>query len=166
MPPLFPITGILQGGCWAVKLSNLWLLLWQSREEQLDQPLSVKRDSPGSAQLPHWHQWDGQHWIRLQSKKEEIVEMACHWIALISLRCSGNQAAILLEAPILKTYTQKIFFKSCQFPSSGLPHRESLVPQTPHSLAAKVEECTAGCTNQLNKKIQALKRMSTKLTNQ
>ena len=28
---------------------------------------------------------------------------------------------------------------------------ESLAPQVSHSLAAKVEECTAGWTNQLNK---------------
>ena len=27
--------------------------------------------------------------------------MACHWIALIPLRCSGNQATILLEALVL-----------------------------------------------------------------
>ena len=27
--------------------------------------------------------------------------MACYWIALIPLRCSGNQATILLEALVL-----------------------------------------------------------------
>ena len=29
----FPIIGILQDGCWAVKLSMIWQLLWQPREE-------------------------------------------------------------------------------------------------------------------------------------
>ena len=49
----FPIIGIFQDRCWAVKLSMIWQLLWQPREEHIDQLLSAKRDSPGSVPLPH-----------------------------------------------------------------------------------------------------------------
>ena len=97
----FPIIGTLQDGCWAVKLSMIWQLLWQPREKDIDQLLSAKRDSPGSVPLPQWYQEDGQHWIRLQSKKEDMEGMVWSWIDLILFGCSGNQATVLLEALVL-----------------------------------------------------------------
>ena len=48
----FPIIGILQDGCWAVKLSIIWQLLWQPREKYIDHLPSARRDSPGSVPLP------------------------------------------------------------------------------------------------------------------
>ena len=38
---------------------------------------------------------------QLQSKKEEMAEMARYWIALIYFGCSGTQATVLLEALVL-----------------------------------------------------------------
>ena len=62
--------------------------------------------------------------------------MACHWIALIPLRCSGNQAAILLEALVLKTYTTRCRRQPTQWkwPSSSSSNGiTAMEPDSPNS---------------------------------
>ena len=50
--------------------------------------------------------------------------MACYWIALIPLRCSGNQATISLEALVLKTNLVDLMVGSIQLGLVGTREEE------------------------------------------
>ena len=54
--------------------------------------------------------------------------MACHWIALIPLRCSGNQATILLEALVLMANLVDLMVGSIQLGLVGTREGEHSVP--------------------------------------
>ena len=50
--------------------------------------------------------------------------MACYWIALIPLRCSGNQATILLEALVLMANLVDLMVGSIQLGLVGTREEE------------------------------------------
>ena len=54
--------------------------------------------------------------------------MACYWIALIPLRCSGNQATILLEALVLMANLVDLMVGSIQLGVVGTREGEHSVP--------------------------------------
>ena len=58
--------------------------------------------------------------------------MACYWIALIPLRCSGNQATILLEALVLMANLVDLMVGSIQLGLVGTREEEKHSVPTIH----------------------------------
>ena len=58
--------------------------------------------------------------------------MACYWIALIPLRCSGNQATISLEALVLMTNLVDLMVGSIQLGLVGTREEEEERPVLIH----------------------------------